>query len=118
MAKNKDQYDTEGNPLDQGDFYSNLKSVSDILNPKQAGEIVYKLEDVQNRKYVISDASIEAGTYGSYAKLVLFDPATREEKTVTNGSTLIMTQVSALINAQALPCLVVIRKMGKTWTLN
>jgi hypothetical protein len=118
MAKDKTQYDAEGNPVHNVNDFSHLKSVSDILNPKAAGEIVYKLEDVQNRKFVISDASIEAGTFGSYAKLVLYDPATQEEKTVTSGATLIMTQVSALINAQALPCLVVIRKMGKTWTLN
>ena len=117
MAKNGKSVDENGNPIPDGNDYSHLPSVSDVLAPKDAGEITYKLEDVQNRQLVIVDATLEAGTYGSYASILTFDPATKQEKRVTSGSTMIMTQVSALINAGAIPCRVKIMKLGKTWCL-
>jgi len=117
MAKRDIPTDENGQPINGAHDYSNLPSVSDIITAQSAGVIKYKLDDIQNRNLVIVEATIEAGTFGSYAQLVIFDPATKEEKVVTNGSTLIMTQVSALINQNAIPCRVIARKLGSTWTL-
>lgn len=117
MAKNSNQTDENGNPLHSAPDYSQLKSVSDIIPAKQAGLITYKLEDVQNRNLILEDATIEAGTFGAYAQMTIFDPAINDYKTVTSGSSMILTQVSALINGNALPCRLVIRKLGKTWVL-
>ena len=108
MAKNEQPTD---------DQFSNLPNVSDIINPADAGEIIHKMEDVQNRQLILVEAGLEVGTFGTYAKMRMYDPATKVSKIVTNGSTLIMTQISALLAANAIPCKVKVMKDGKTWTL-
>ena len=118
MAKTTQQVDSDGNPIKGKPDYSNLHSVSDVIKAKDVGEINYRLEDVQNRPLILSEASIEVGTYGSYARIIFYDPATEEEKVVTSGTTIILAQIGGLINNNALPCRCTVRKLGKSWTLS
>lgn len=106
----------QGFPLEGYDL-NNLPSVSHIIKAKDAGEIIYKVEDVANRNLVLVSASLEVGNFGTYAKMTVFDPATKEEKIVTSGSALIMTQANTLIVNNVFPCRVRFTKQGKTWIM-